>query len=353
MLFRAICTSSKTTLSYKTCLFHRVIDEFMIQGGDITAGDGTGGDSIYGGEFEDENLNWRQVDTEGLLCMANRGKDTNSRQDVLGRMAKIDVDNDDRPLTPLLIAHCGELERRKKQTQPPASTKPGLSAIKDTDHDRGRRKRRRTSTSSSGSRSSASSMAHLKVKQSKRDRRRSDHSLDSTLRGRALKRGATDSISPVLEEEDEGRRKKQKHKKHVRGASPSRGSEGEKQGRRRSSLPNQDYHDRPGERKGEGRTDEKRGREQEWTKRDDRDFGVGRRTHRDRGSEWSRDEDVRNRGREVESEDMRQGYSGRDRRFDRGSRWQDEGRLGGPSEEASEGGIRFKGRGSMKYREKW
>ncbi|KAF2228768.1 hypothetical protein EV356DRAFT_457091, partial [Viridothelium virens] len=132
--FRAICTSSETTLSYKTSLFHRVIDEFMIQGGDITAGDGTGGDSIYGREFEDENLNWRKIDTEGLLCMANRGKSTNSSQffitltecphlngkhtifghlvsgqDVLRRMAKIDVDNNDRPLTPLLIAHCGEL----------------------------------------------------------------------------------------------------------------------------------------------------------------------------------------------------------------------------------------------------
>ena len=59
---------------------HRVIDEFMIQGGDITVGNGTGGQSIYGGEFEDENLGWRDVDTDGLLCMANRGKATNSSQ---------------------------------------------------------------------------------------------------------------------------------------------------------------------------------------------------------------------------------------------------------------------------------
>lgn len=62
--------------------FHRIIDEFMIQGGDITAGNGTGGKSIYndGGEFEDENLDWREMDTAGLVCMANRGKDTNSSQ---------------------------------------------------------------------------------------------------------------------------------------------------------------------------------------------------------------------------------------------------------------------------------
>jgi len=59
---------------------HRIIDEFMVQGGDITKGDGTGGDSIYGGEFEDENLDWREMDAPGLVCMANRGKGTNSSQ---------------------------------------------------------------------------------------------------------------------------------------------------------------------------------------------------------------------------------------------------------------------------------
>lgn len=52
----------------------------MIQGGDITAGDGTGGQSIYGREFADENIGWRDIDKEGLVCMANRGKGTNSSQ---------------------------------------------------------------------------------------------------------------------------------------------------------------------------------------------------------------------------------------------------------------------------------
>ena len=52
----------------------------MAQTGDITKGDGTGGDSIYGGEFEDENLDWREIDAPGLVCMANRGKGTNSSQ---------------------------------------------------------------------------------------------------------------------------------------------------------------------------------------------------------------------------------------------------------------------------------
>jgi cyclophilin family peptidyl-prolyl cis-trans isomerase len=55
----------------------------MIQGGDIEKGDGTGVASIYGGEFEDENLNWRELDAAGLVCSANRGKDTNGSQCVL------------------------------------------------------------------------------------------------------------------------------------------------------------------------------------------------------------------------------------------------------------------------------
>jgi cyclophilin family peptidyl-prolyl cis-trans isomerase len=79
--FRALCTGELgRELSYKASPFHRIIDEFMVQGGDITKGDGTGGKSIYGGEFEDEKIGWREIDREGLVCMANRGKATNSSQ---------------------------------------------------------------------------------------------------------------------------------------------------------------------------------------------------------------------------------------------------------------------------------
>lgn len=52
----------------------------MVQGGDIQNGDGTGRISIYGAEFEDENLNWREMDAAGLVCSANSGKDTNGCQ---------------------------------------------------------------------------------------------------------------------------------------------------------------------------------------------------------------------------------------------------------------------------------
>lgn len=61
----------------------------MIQGGDITKADGTGGASIYGGEFEDENIGWREIDREGLVCMANRGKGTNSSQYVVTSHAPV------------------------------------------------------------------------------------------------------------------------------------------------------------------------------------------------------------------------------------------------------------------------
>ncbi|KAF9223581.1 hypothetical protein BS17DRAFT_733170 [Gyrodon lividus] len=143
--FRALCTGEKglsavseRPLYYKNSIIHRSINDFMIQGGDLTKRNGTGGDSIYGGVFPDEDLS-RPLDTEGLLCMANRGPDTNGSQflitlrecphlngkhvafgkvirgydDVIKKLAQVPVDDKDRPQTPIVISNCGELELRR------------------------------------------------------------------------------------------------------------------------------------------------------------------------------------------------------------------------------------------------
>ncbi|XP_011303250.1 peptidyl-prolyl cis-trans isomerase cyp11 isoform X2 [Fopius arisanus] len=166
--FRALCTGElglgKTTakpLHYKGIIFHRVVKDFMIQGGDFSGGNGTGGESIYGGTFSDENFTLKH-DKPFLLSMANRGKDTNgsqffittqpaphldnvhvvfgevvSGQDCVLHIEGLPVDRMSRPLQDVKVVHCGELVLKAKSKDETRSSKKVRSS--DSISDSGKR----------------------------------------------------------------------------------------------------------------------------------------------------------------------------------------------------------------------
>ena len=140
--FRVLCTGEKESVpSYKGNKFHRIIKGFMMQGGDTTAGNGTGGKSIYGEKFADEGV-WLPHTHRGVLSMANAGPDTNGSQffvcygatphlngkhtiygraisgfEICDKAEQGKMGESDKPISPVEIVDCGELKDDDKLTE--------------------------------------------------------------------------------------------------------------------------------------------------------------------------------------------------------------------------------------------
>nr|KAJ3419730.1 cytochrome P450 monooxygenase 7 [Polyrhizophydium stewartii] len=135
--FRQLCTGEYRVRGvpqgYKNCHFHRVIKDFMVQGGDFLKGDGTGATSIYGERFPDENFQLKHS-SAGLLSMANSGPNSNGCQFfitcakcdfldgkhvvfgrvidgllVLRKIENVPTGSNNRPRLPVIITECGQL----------------------------------------------------------------------------------------------------------------------------------------------------------------------------------------------------------------------------------------------------
>ncbi|EJD06478.1 uncharacterized protein FOMMEDRAFT_144507 [Fomitiporia mediterranea MF3/22] len=242
--FRALCTGergvsprSDNPLYYKHSKIHRVIPDFMIQGGDFTKGNGTGGESIYGAPFADEDLS-RPVDEAGLLCMANKGPNTNNSQffitlrasphltgkhvvfgrvirgfeDVIKRIAAVETDEKDRPVGVVEVVNCGELQLVRRVSRPEVEK----SRVGGEEREGGRGRKRRRSTSRSRSPSVSRSRTRERSYSRSRSRSPASESDSEAERKRRKKRSREDK-----KEKKEKKSKKSKKRKHHRSHSPS------------------------------------------------------------------------------------------------------------------------------------
>ncbi|KAG4135270.1 hypothetical protein ERO13_D08G205800v2 [Gossypium hirsutum] len=228
--FRALCTGEKgigkstgKPLHYKGTFFHRIIKGFMAQGGDFSKGNGTGGESIYGGKFADENFKLTH-DGPGVLSMANSGPNTNGSQFfitfkrqphldgkhvVFGKVIKgIEVlkkielvgTGDGKPAQPIKISDCGETSESKIQDALGKAKDSDVSSSESSSSSDGRRHRRKKSAKRGkhqrGKKRKDGRRERKKSRQGKRSKRKSkwssDSSTDSESEGTSTSGGSDD-----------------------------------------------------------------------------------------------------------------------------------------------------------------
>jgi len=223
--FRSLCTGEagigKTTekpLHYKGCLFHRVVKNFMIQGGDFVNFNGTGGESIYGGTFDDEDFILKH-DRPYLLSMANRGKNTNGSQffvttaptphldglhvvfghvvsgkEVVKEIEDLDVDKKDRPLQDVRMVNCGELiKKTKKKREKSVSSSSGEKSSSSSASE--------SSDSSSSSESESESMDSSES-ESESKSRENNNTFDSVVQNESIDSSGSENESMDFSESE-------------------------------------------------------------------------------------------------------------------------------------------------------
>ncbi|KAL9967066.1 hypothetical protein ACROYT_G025229 [Oculina patagonica] len=226
--FRSLCTGEKglskvsgKALHYKGSLIHRVIKDFMIQGGDFTKGNGTGGESIYGGTFNDESFELKH-EKPMLLSMANRGPNTNGSQffittqptphldgihvifghvlqgqEVISEIENQRVDDKSRPQVDVRISNCGELipkakakaivkkaEKKKRKTEQESDSSAKSDSKSESD------------TQSESESSSDEDQKKKRAKKKNREKRKKD----SAKRKKKTKKKAKDKKNKEIKE---------------------------------------------------------------------------------------------------------------------------------------------------------
>ena len=227
--FRCLCTGERgvgrvsgKALHFKNTTFHRVIKGFMCQGGDFANNNGTGGESIYGGKFEDEEagLDMRHT-SAGLLSMANAGKNTNGSQFFLTFKKAEHLDgkhvvfgkvvegmklvheieqqattDQDRPVEPIVITRCGELERIRIEVEETESDEEVEAAPEakfvppqhsDSEEEAGDGRGRKRSASDDGDSSSDSSEPRKKRRKKDKKKKEKDRKKDKKKKGKDKK----------------------------------------------------------------------------------------------------------------------------------------------------------------------